>query len=305
MLSELKFAFRSLRKSPAFTLTALVTLALSIGAGTAVFSLCHAILLRSLPVPNPQELRVLRWTGIDARLSSITGHSTEVGNRTTAESFHYPLFHDLRAQAAPLADVLGFFPIGEIVARVGRDPVTTSGIMVSDNFFPTLSVRPVIGRLFQPGDDNPAAGSNVVITYASWEKHFARTPDILGRTVVLDVTPFTIIGVLPRDFAGVQPGHSPEFYVPMQPVSPFLYKGITSDFHWFIRPMARLKPGVTDAQLRAALTAVFAHSAGAVMKDPAMLVEPGHGGPGPASHARSSAGFGSVPRGRAPVEPSR
>jgi len=106
----------------------------------------------------------------------------------------------LREQSAAFADVFGFFPIDEIVARAGGDPFTTSGTMVSDNFFPTLGVKPVIGRLFQPGDDNPSAGPNLVISYESWEKHFGGAPDVLGRTVVLNVTPFTIIGVLPRDF---------------------------------------------------------------------------------------------------------
>jgi predicted permease len=278
LLQDIRHAFRQLRKSPGFTAVAVVSLAFGIGAGTAVFSLVNAILLRSMPVPSPQELRVLRWNGVEARVPSLNGQSIDIGNRTTADAFHHPAFLQLREHCAAQAEVFGFSPNDEVIARARGEAFAISGMMVSDNFFSTLGVRPFLGRPLVPGDDFASAATNVVISHGVWENQFGLDPAVIGQTLTLNTTPFTIVGVLPPEFPDVMPGLPRDFYVPMAAQSPFLYRPIHEDFHWFVRLMARLKPGARDAQLRAALEVAFARGAGAIMKEPKVLLEPGNAG---------------------------
>jgi predicted permease len=275
--SDIKYAFRQLRKSPGFTVVAVISLSLGIGAATAIFSLVNAILLRSLPVPNPHELRVLQWSGIETNIKSLSGRLTDEGNHRTAAVVSHPMFLSLREQGAVQADIFGYAMVGG-TARARSEAFTAKGMMVSDNFFSGLNVQPFTGRLFSAGEDYAGAATNIVITYDWWERHFSLDPDVLGQAVVLNGTSFTIIGVLSRGFTGVFPGEPPEFYLPMAAQSQFLHTSITADWHWFVYLMARLKPGYSEAQLQAALDVVFAREAGAVMKEPKILVEPGRSG---------------------------
>ena len=277
LVQDVRYALRQLRKSPGFALVAIVSIALGIGAGSAVFSLVNAILLRSLPVPNPHELRVLRWTGNDVQMTSLNDQPNRQGNRWVAHSVTHPMFLSLREHGKPLADIFGFQPLQDITFRAKSDPFTTRGMMVSDNFFSGLGLHPFIGRLLS-AEDFADSGTNVVITDDLWEKQFGRDPGALGQTVILNDSGFTIVGILPHGFSGVVPGDPSEFYVPMSSHSQFLYRPITESFHWFVRLMARLRPGVNDTQLGATLDVVFARDATVIMKEPRMLVEPGHSG---------------------------
>jgi predicted permease len=278
VISDCRYGFRQLCKSPGFTAVAILSLALGIGAGTAVFSLVNAILLRSLPVPNPQELRVLTWTGTDVNMTSMAELGVTDGNRVTAHSFTHPAFLSFREQTGKLADIFGFQPLQDITARVKDDSFTAKGMMVSNNFFSALAVHPVLGRPLDPQEDFTGAASPVLISYDWWQHHFSLDPAVVGQILSLDANPFTIVGVLPRDFSGVVPGEITDFYVPMAAHSQFLFRPISDTFHWFVRPMARLRPGVTDAQLQSALTVIFARDASAIMKTPSVRVEPGHAG---------------------------
>jgi len=279
LLQDLRYGLRMLAKNPGFTAVAVLSLALGIGAGTAVFSLVNAILLRSLPVPNPQELRVIRWTGDYVHMTSLNEPlATTSGSRMSAHSVTHPAFLNLREQGAALANIFGFQPLQDITARAKSEAFTTRGMMVSDNFFSGLGVHPFMGRLLNAEEDFKGSATGVVITYDWWERHLALDPGVLGQTVVLDGTGFTVVGVLPPEFSGVVPGDPSEFYVPMAAQSQFLYRPITESYHWFVRLMARLRPGVSDTQLRATLDVAFAREAGAIMKDPRILMEPGRGG---------------------------
>jgi predicted permease len=279
VVKDFAFALRGLRRSPGFTAVAVLSLALGIGAGTAVFSLVNAILLRSLPVANPDELRVLRWSGTNVRMTSLGEWAVETsGNRMTAHSVTHPAFLNLREQVKERAEIFGFQPLDDITANAGSQSFTTRGIMVSDNFFSGIGVAPVLGRSFIAGEDYTGNGTCVVICYEWWEKYFARDPGALGQRLLLNGTQFTIVGVLPRGFSGVLPGSPSEFYVPMAAQSQFLYRPVTDTFHWFVRLMARVRPGVGDAQLKAELDVAFTREAAAIMAEPSMLVEPGDGG---------------------------
>ena len=257
LLNDIKYALRLLRKSPGFTVTAILTLALGIGAGTAVFSLVNAVLLRSLPVPNPHELRVLEWTGTEPRMRSISGNYRRTGNRATADSVSGPMFFNLREKGSEIADVFGFAPLNEVVVRARREAFTANGMIVSDNFFSGLDVQPFIGQMFATGNDEVNSAQNVVITYDWWEKQFAQDPGVLGQTVILNGTNFTVIGVLPRGFPGIRPGDLRDFYVVITPQSQFLDDAFTSSRHWWVRLMARLQPDASDAKLKTALDVEF------------------------------------------------
>lgn len=263
---DLRHAARALRRAPGFTIVALATLAVGIGAGTAVFSVVNAVLLRSLAVPNPQDLRILQWTGTDDRVPSLAEQPIDSGPRRTAHSFPHPLFSSLRELASGEAAVFGFIPIDSVAARARGDAFPADGVMVSDNFFDDLGVRPVLGRLFAAGQDEGTA-PNVVITDGWWERLYARDPGALGQTVLLNGAAFNVMGVLPADFAGVLPGDRREFYVLMSARPQFFkepFQTFTSNHHWWIRMMARLKAGSSDAQLGATLTVAFARQAAEV-----------------------------------------
>ncbi|HEY3380116.1 MAG TPA: ABC transporter permease [Vicinamibacterales bacterium] len=279
LLRDVRLGAASLARSPGFAAVAVLSLAVGIGAGTAVFSLVQAILLRSLPVPNPQELRILQWSGTDVRVRSFDGNSRQDGNgRIAAEAVSHPAFLSLRAQGAAQADVFGFYPLHDAAVVAAGQAFVADGAMVSANFFSALQVRPQAGRLLTPGEDYEGGGMNVVIGHDFWQRRFGLDPGVLGRSVALNGRAFTVVGVLEPGFNGLQPGQASDFYVPMSGVSPFLYTSITADWHWFVRTMARLRAGATDTGLAAALDVAFAGETAAVLKRPKILVEPGHAG---------------------------
>jgi len=275
---DVRFGSRMLGKNPGFTLVAVLSLALGIGAATAVFSLINAVLLRSLPVPNPQELRVLQWAGIDARPRSISGQATTSGNRTIAESVSPTMFQTLRDRGAGLADIFAFAPLEDAVVRGRQAAFPASGMVVSENFFTALGVRAAVGRVFVPGDAVTAGAEQVVITFDQWTKHFDCDAGIVGQSLTLNGHSLTIVGVLPRDFTGVRLGSAYGFYVPMTPGSPFLERAVSVADHWWVRLMARMKPAASDDRLKAALDTVFAPEAQSQMKYPEILVQAGSGG---------------------------
>ncbi len=277
-INDIKYSFRQLIKNPSFTFIAILTLALGIGAGTAVFSLVNAVLLRSLPVPNPHQLRVLEWTGTEPRMRSIEGNYRSDGNRATADSVSCPTFISLREKGSEFADIFGFAPIEEAVIRSRREAITANGMIISDNFFSGLGVRPFIGQLFSPGDGDSSAAQSVVITYQLWERYFASDPGVLGQTVMINNLNLTITGVLHREFPGIRPNDPRQFYVVISPKSQFRGNEFTSTFHWWVRLMVRLKPNADDAQLKAALDVVFPREANEQMNEPEILVKPGRSG---------------------------
>lgn len=294
-MRDLRFALRTLAKSPGFTAVAVVSLALGIGANTAVFSLVNAILLESLPVANPQELRVLRWSGMDARTAWFTGSITPAGgrtistgsavyagrlpNRTVADAFTFPQYLSLRAHGATEADIFAFTELRNVTVAMHHEPFVAEGLMVSDNFFPGLGVHPLWGRLFTAGDDRPGTPPIVVISYDWWANRYAFDRGVLGRSVSLNGHLFTIVGVLPREFHGVGLAERKEFYVPFS-AQPQLMAGwpTTAPDRWWIHLMARMRPRGNSAQLQAALDVTFASLAGKYMQAPKIEISTGRAG---------------------------
>ncbi len=209
LIMELRYAIRRLLNSPWFAVTVVFTLALGVGANTAIFSVMNAVLLRGLPVPNPQELVYLHVPSGQPDGASNTGNSTT--------SFSDPVFEDLRQDHRAFADLIAFVPlaIGKVAVRFGDTPEEAEGDMVSGNFFSGLGVSLARGRAFAL-EDEQAHAQNVVLSYSYWTRRFSRNPSIVGQTLFIKGNAFTIVGIGPEGFFGVEPGLSTDFWIPLQ-----------------------------------------------------------------------------------------
>ncbi len=261
LINDIKYGFRQLRKSPGFTAIAIMSLALAIGAITSVFSLYNALMLKTLPVRDAAQLRVLTWVGgINANFTHCRVMCTPAGE-TMGNVVSYPLYGTLREQAAGLAEVFafsefdGFDPLTVIS---GEETFTAQGMIVSGNFFEGLGLEAQIGRTILPEHDQPQAEQVTVISSAIWRRCFNSDPGVIGQAVTLNQHCFTIIGVLPENFLGLSAGNRSDFYVPMSAqalVRP--HCPLTADNIWWVQVMARMSPGVGDEKFQASLGAVL------------------------------------------------
>ena len=246
---DLRFSARQLRRSPGFALTAILTLALGLGASTAVFSLINGLLLRRLPVPHADELAVVHIE-----------RSTD-GQYGPNYSFSSPLFRALEKRHDVFREVAAFAGQGkfQVLGASGNEQVP--GSMVSGEFFSAMQIRPLLGRVLTPEDDRPGGtetGFGVVITEDFWHQWFKGAPDVVGRPITIATTPFTVVGVLPRSFIGADPTRRPQIYAPLwaEPLLEAPYDGIAAGYQaLWMRVIARRKPGVSLDQANAALRA--------------------------------------------------
>ena len=262
--ADLRFALRQLRKTPVFTVVAVLTLALGIGANTAVFSVMDAVLLRSLPVAHPDGLYYVQMANGEFQPDGA-GNSGQPGT-----SFSMPVFTALRARADVLDALIGFVPLSltKTAARIGHTPLQTEGEEVSGNFFSGLSAQVPVGRPLTLQDELRHS-SAMVISYAFWTRQFDRKASALGTTVYVKGVPFSIVGVAARGFFGIEPGASADFWVPLQNRPDLNAWGIPPAYEtlygtprwWCLRMMARLRPGVTPQQAQAALAGAFLQAA--------------------------------------------
>jgi len=254
LLQDIRYGLRMLGKSPAFTVIAILTLALGIGANTAIFSFTDQVLLRNLPVPNPQQLVVLRSPGPNpGRTSSDISDGAQV--------FSYPMYKDLRERSTVFSGLLACFGVDVNVAGHGTTQ-SGSGVLVSGNYFQTLGVEPALGRLFDANDETaPGANPVAVLSYGYWTRKFGADPSILDKTFTVNGTALTVVGVARKGFDGVQFGSLPDIFIPitmltqMAPTSG-LDLGKHTD-HW-VAILGRLKPGVSRAQAQASLQPIYA-----------------------------------------------
>jgi len=254
LAQDLRYGIRILRKSPGFTAVAMLSLALGIGANTAIFSVLHAVSLRLLPVERPREL--------------VEFHRGDPGQEKPGGGFSYPLFEGFRDGNRTLAGVAAV-SLTSLRATAANGSAAGEGAYASENFFSLLGVRPALGRTFQESDATiPVA----VISHGFWQRVYGGDPAVVGKTLTLEDKPFTIVGVSAAGFTGVQPGRLVDFVVPMtaEPIlrpSSWLKR---AQFNW-MAIVGRLKPGASIEQAEANLDVVFkrqlAASAGGV-RDP-------------------------------------
>jgi len=263
-LQDLRYALRQLRKSPGFTAVAVITLALGIGANTAVFSVMNAVLLRSLPVRDPQHLYYVQiGNGQDQPPSA-----TNTGNGNT--SFSEPVFEALRQRTDVFADLIAYIPLGipKVAVRYGDSPEEAEGEEVSGNFFSGLTAQIVLGRGFTQEDEKQHAPV-AVISDSYWNRRFGHKPSVLGSTIFVKGVPFTIIGISAPGFRGVEPGISTDLWVPLQTrpeLNPWGNPAAVSSLYgtpkwWCLQMMARLPNSVTPAQAESALEPTFGEAA--------------------------------------------
>jgi predicted permease len=268
LLQDLRYGIRMLAKSPGFAVVAILTLALGIGANTAIFSLINGILLRSLPVRDAQSLVVLKWSARkspDIHDSSSYGDCADDilgGDPSSSCSFSEPFFHHVAAEAKAFSGVAAFANAGQLDLSGNGTASVLSAETVSGEFFPLLGVRPAVGRLIAPSDDSVSAPPTIVLNYGYWKTQFGGSASAIGKTVRLNNVPFTIIGVADERFDSLSPGEISDVWVPLSVLSrlnsrPFMNDRTTDVYNWWLVIIARLKPGATRMQAQAAVSTLF------------------------------------------------
>jgi len=218
---DIRFALRQMRKSPGFITTVVLTLALGIGANTAIFTLVHAILLRSLPVTKPAQLWRVGDNGDCCVEGGFPGDASSTGDFTI---FSPDLYNYLRAQTPEFEQLAAVQAGGWTWAvRHGEGlPKSLHGEFVSGNYFQTLGLGSFEGRLLGDSDDTPNAAPATVISYQSWKGEFASDPHIVGSTIYIQTRPFTVVGITPPGFYGDRVSDSPpDFWLPIN-TEPYL-----------------------------------------------------------------------------------
>jgi putative ABC transport system permease protein len=254
LMQDLRYALRQLRKSPGFSFTVVVTLALGIGANAAVFTLFDQVLLRMLPVQRPQELVRFEWNGaFNGSMSSFGGDSEGHINY-----FSYPMYKDLRDQNQVFSGILAADK-----AQVGiswhNQAENQDGEVVSGNYFQLLGLKPAAGRLFTPQDDTAKDSNPVtVLSYNYWRTHLGSSRDVIGQTILINGHTFTIIGVAPSGFDSAIGGYRPSVFVPTSMIDIAIpWRAPIDDLNnrhaTWLTLVARLKPGVTRQQAEASM----------------------------------------------------
>jgi predicted permease len=251
LVQDIRYGLRQLRKSPAFTLTVVLTLALGIGANTAVFTLFDQVLLRMLPVERPKELVRFVWSG------DFSGSASSFGGDTT-NFFSYPMYKDLRDRNQVFSGVLAADRTSVGVSWRNQAE-NKDAEMVSGNYFQLLGLKPAVGRLIAPDDDTVKnANPVVVLSYGYWKSRFAGARDVIGQSLLINGHAFTILGVAPANFDSAIGGYRPGLFIPMSMVAIAMpWRAPLDDLNnhqsLWLTLMARLKPGATREQAEASL----------------------------------------------------
>lgn len=254
LIQDLRFSLRQIRRSPGFMITAVLTLALGVGANTAIFSLLDQALLRSLPVRDPEKLVILSATG-----KAWQGHSSDHGSGVEG-SFSYPMYRDLRDHSAAFDGLIATAPANIGVMRNGASDMAYSEI-VSGNYFRVLGVPAAHGRLLAEVDDStPGANPVVVLSFNYWKTHFGADAGVIGQTISINGNPFQVIGVSAPAFQSAVWGEVPDVFVPMSmldQVVPGKGGRLTDHTDRWMNVVGRLKQGESQEQAQVALAPLW------------------------------------------------
>jgi predicted permease len=252
MLYDFRYALRQLRRSPGFTITAVLTLALGIGANTAIFTLVHAVMLKSLPVANPSQLYRIGDNDVCCVYGGL-GQGDGGWGLVSYQLYQYiqantPQFEQIAAFQSNRPDIS--------VRRSGSagPAETLPGEFVSGNFFSTLGIQPFAGRMFTPDDDHPGAAPTIVISYRAWQQHYGSDPSVVGSGFMIDGQAFTVVGITPPGFYGARLREDPpEVYIPVsfEPQINQTSSLLHLDTQYWLYLIGRIKPGVQPAQVGA------------------------------------------------------
>ena len=252
MVQDLRYALRQLRKSPVFATVAVITLALGIGANTAIFTLLDQALLRALPVTHPEQLVRLRYSGLHAGNVNFYGGDEY-------DYFSYPTYRELRDKNSVFSGVLANDE-AQVGVRWNNQPELANAELVSGNYFDVLGVRPAVGRLILPSDDLLPNGSPVVVlSFSYWTSRFNADPAIVGKSLLVSGQPITIVGVVQPGFRSVISGYAPQVFFPLTTtplVNPEMrdFNDIRSQM---LTLVGRLKPGVSRQAAEAGINPLW------------------------------------------------
>jgi predicted permease len=256
---DLRYGARMLLKQPGFTLIAVLTLALGIGANTAIFSLVDTILLKSLPVRDPASLVQFKWAAGDSfRGFSFDGTTDreELPGLRVATSFAPATYELLRTQNRTLSDLFAYTPIDQLNVNVGGQAEIASGQAVTGNYHQALGVTPWLGRTLTPDDGKADAPAVAVLSHRYWQRRFGSNAAVIGQQINLNNKAYTIAGITPPAFTGTQgDGQAPDLTLVLAGTR------LRQPAYWWLRVMGRLKPGVTPQQAQAELAGLFLQSA--------------------------------------------
>jgi predicted permease len=255
-MRNLKLALRTLTRTPFVTVVAILSLALGIGANAAIYSLFDEMLLQPLPVTHPEQLVNFKSPGPQNGSNScnMAGDCDEV--------FSYPMFRDLERANTSFSGIAGHFIFGVNVAMPGQTAINGQGVFVSGSYFPILGVRAALGRLLTRNDDQVIGGHYVtVLSYAFWQNQLGADPSVVGKQIVVNGHPMTILGVAPEGFNGTTLGQRPYVFVPisMRGVMNTGWTGFEERRSYWVYLFGRLKPGATMDQASASVNTIYTH----------------------------------------------
>lgn len=266
LFQDIRYTLRRLRKSPGFTTFAVMTIALGIGANTAIFTLVNAVMLQSIPVRAPNQLVVPRWSAHTAphNISSSSfgdcARNTDSGANVDSCSFSYPLFKNVRARG--LFSSIAAFAGPVQIDLSGNGPASMArGVLVSGEYFETLGVSVALGRTIRPSDEQPGAPAVAVLSYGFWQSAFGGTPTVIGKTINLNTAAFTIIGVTEPAFTRLTPGTPVDFWVPIPQTAalglPWADRSPDDSRNLWLTLVGRINSGEPVARGQAAMTSLF------------------------------------------------
>jgi predicted permease len=282
LLRDLRLAVRVLLRTKSWTLIVLLSLALGIGANTALFTAVNGLLLQTVRVPEPDRLVRFNWAGKNdmVRSSSDYGYSGASGTRNVRSTFSFAIFEQLRAANTTLTDLAAGAPMGSLNVILGGDAQLANGYQASGNYFKVIGVSAALGRVFGESDDKLSAPPVAVISHQYWQKRFAGQSSVINRVVSINGQMVTIIGVTPQGFSGIQRlgGDAPDITVPLSfdavfapptplPEAKVAIPRMNQPTYWWLQLVGRLRTGGLIEQAHANFATVFQRTAQAGMAE--------------------------------------